>query len=169
MQSFSARTDHDYAICTNSARLLARNNQIIIDEPMKTESGERNNMKIRCDCIDKETKDQINISNLYQDLKRAFSDIRTCGQISERKVIEIVQNCKDDYIKCVINEMKKYGLTKSEIDEKILDMREKDLLRLEVGTPIGATEEELKEETISTERNRFNYAKPTRKAYDIFR
>jgi hypothetical protein len=32
--------------------------------------------------------------------------------------------------------MKKYGLTKSEIDEKILDMREEDLIKLEVGTPI---------------------------------
>ena len=126
-------------------------------------------MKIRCDCIDEDVKHQINISNLPQDLKNTFSDTRTCGQISERKVIEIVQKCKDDYIKCVIDEMKKYGLTKPEIDEKILDMREKDLLKLEVGTPIGATEDELKETTISTEKNRFNYVKPTHKAYDIFR
>jgi len=65
--------------------------------------------------------------------------------------------------------MKKYGLTKSEIDEKILDMREEDLIKLEVGTPIWETAEELREITISTEKNRFNYAKPTHKAYNIFR
>lgn len=125
-------------------------------------------MKVVCDCIDKDVKYQIDMSNLSQDLKRTFSDLRTCGYISEKKVVEIVQECGRRPIKCVIDEMKKYELTKSEIDEKILDMRERDLLELEVGTPIFATTEELKDITISTEKNRFNYAKPTRKAYDIF-
>jgi hypothetical protein len=102
-------------------------------------------MKNRCYCIDKDIKHQINISNLSQDLKNTFSDIRACGHISERKVIEIIQQCKSESIKCVIDEMKKYGLTESEIDEKILDMREEDLIKLEVGTPIGETAEELRE------------------------
>jgi hypothetical protein len=117
-------------------------------------------MKIKCDCIDKDTKDQINNSNLPPNIKNIFSNLRTCGHISEKKVLEIIDDCKSRPIKCVIDEMKKFGLTKSEIDEKVLNMREKGMIELEVGTPIGIeTIEQLKDVTISTEKNRFNYAK----------
>lgn len=65
--------------------------------------------------------------------------------------------------------MKKYDLTKKEIDEKILDLRSRDFLELEVGTPIGVeSKEQLEEITVSTEKNRFNYAKLTQKARDWY-
>ena len=117
--------------------------------------------KIKCDCIDHYTKDQINTSNLSYDLKHIFSDLRTCGHISEKKVLEIIsEECKDRPIKCVIDKIKKFGLSKPETDEKILNMREKGMIELEVGTPIGVERmEQLEEITISTEKNRFNYAK----------
>lgn len=83
---------------------------------------------------------------------------------SESEVINIIKECGDSLgvLSCIINKMKKIGYTKPEIDKKLLAMRDKELIRLEVGTPIGRSDQELKEITISTNKNRFNYAKVVR-------
>lgn len=123
--------------------------------------------KINCFCIDKRSKEELINSNISDELNSIIKDIRECGDVPDSEILSILRdNQRGPYagrLSLTIDKLKELGMHKKEIDEKILEFRERDLIELEVGTPIGATEEEIKEVCVSTEKNRFCYAKVKRR------
>lgn len=123
-------------------------------------------MKIKCTCIPHVTKQIIRHSDLPQSLIDEFESIHTCGVISTSDVFDIfksVSEHNDPYytikLEPIINEMMQMGLSKAEVDEKLLGLRQSGEVYMEVGSPIGASEQELADKTIHTPRARFAYAK----------
>ena len=117
-------------------------------------------VEARCDCLSKSVKESIMKSNLPDDIKDEFMRARTCGEIHDSDVIMIIR--KSGYLgslREIIPEMGKYGLTHSEISDKLLEMHSSDKIYLERGLPIGVTGAELEDITISTPTARYAYAK----------
>ena len=117
----------------------------------------------RCDCLSAAVKRDIMDSNLPDDLKDEFMRARTCGEISDSDVISIIrQSGLHGSLKEVIPAMRKYGLTHSEISDKLLEMRNEGKIDLEPGSPIGLTDADLEAVTILTSRARYAYASTKR-------
>jgi hypothetical protein len=117
-------------------------------------------VEARCDCLSKSVKESIMKSNLSDDIKDEFMRARTCGEISNSDVILIIrQSGLHGSLNEVIPAMRKYGLTHSEISDKLLEMRNDGEIDLEHGSPIGLTGADLEAVTILTSRARYAYAK----------
>ena len=116
-------------------------------------------IEARCDCLSADVKRDIMNSNLSDDLKDEFMRARTCGEISDSDVISIIRRSgPHGSLREVIPAMRKYGLTHSDISDKLLEMRNEDKIILEPGLPIGLTGAELEAVTILTSRARYAYA-----------
>lgn len=124
--------------------------------------------KVKCFCFDKDTKEELLNSDISNELKSIIKEIRVCGNVPDSEILSIIKDGQSSSsytgrLSLTINKLKELGMNKEEIDEKILELREKGLIELEVGTPIGATIEEINEMCVSTEKNRFCYAKLKRR------
>ena len=116
-------------------------------------------IEARCDCLSADVKRDIMNSNLPDDLKDEFMRARTCGEISDSDVISIIRRSGSlGSLREVIPAMRKYGMTHSEISDKLLEMRNDGKIDLEPGSPIGLTGAELEAVTILTSRARYAYA-----------
>lgn len=121
---------------------------------------------IKCSCISEDIKKVVGQSNLPDDLKNQIETVHTCGVISTSDIFDILKSVsiydtpyRSQRLEPVIHEMMQRGLTKAEVDERMLELRKRNKIYLEVGTPIGASEKELAEQTIKTPFARFAYVK----------
>lgn len=125
-------------------------------------------MKINCSCVGKETKENIGISNLNQDIKSSLLNIRTCGDVSKFDAARMVLECqkkstfRSAELRCVIPKLKGAGLDYTELTDLLLSMREEGALRMEVGTPLDMTTENEKDLIIDSGKNRFAYTELNR-------
>ncbi len=125
-------------------------------------------MKINCSCIGKRSKEYINISNLYPDIKDSLLNIRTCGEISKFDAARMIFECqgqttaKSASIECIIPRLKGSGLDYDEIRDLLLSMREEGAIDMEVGTPLKMTKENEKDLIIDSGKNRFAHVKINR-------
>jgi len=123
--------------------------------------------KIACDCLSKDAKELVERSNLDIDLKKQLLGSRTCGEIRESELFAILTDPGvrkySGTLKMIIPEIMKHGLTKAEVDSKLLALSEAGKIHLEVGTPIGVHGPELDAITINTPFARYAYAKATNK------
>ncbi len=118
----------------------------------------------KCSCIDKNTKKEIESSNMGTPVKNTFLSIRTCGDVSKFEAERMIRDCGGVIgsapLKCVISKLKGAGLDREELTDLLLSMREEGAVDLEVGTPIGVYDKkELEDYTIETEKNRFAHVR----------
>jgi predicted metal-dependent phosphotriesterase family hydrolase len=120
-------------------------------------------LKNKCRCFPDDFKKAVNESNISAKYKTTVMNVPTCGIMKDIDVYNVLKETgypmASHPLRYVIDEFKKRGISKQDIDEKLLDMRERGIIRLDVGTPIGYSPEEVEQMTVSTDKHRFAHIK----------